>query len=96
MAVGDRLRFDQLGLQGLNFLLESGDHLVTGLRLTGDRGMADFGEVDLDKRLAVSLERERGQRCRFARARAASAEILSLSPSVAYVSISTGITFAPV
>src|SRR2546429_2017153 len=55
MAVGNSLRLDQFGLQALDFLLQGGDHLVTGLglRLTDDRGMADFGEVDLYKRLAV-------------------------------------------
>jgi hypothetical protein len=55
MAAGNSLRLEQFGLQGLDFLLQGGDQLLTGrcLRRTGDRRMADFGEIDLHKRLAV-------------------------------------------
>src|SRR5207237_10772997 len=55
MAAGNHLHLCQLGLQGLNMLLQGGDHLVIGLslRLTGYWGMREFAEIDLDKRLAV-------------------------------------------
>jgi hypothetical protein len=61
MAAGNHLHLCQLSLQGLNVLLQGGDHLVTGLslRLTGYWGMAEFAEIDLDKRLAVVGARAR-------------------------------------
>jgi hypothetical protein len=65
------------------------------LRLTGYWGMAEFAEIDLDKRLAVVGARARPS-VSFHQSTGSLWEIVSLSPSSAYVSISTGMISAPV
>src|SRR3954452_1750389 len=96
MAAGNSLRLEQVGLQGLDFLLQGGDQLWPAWcwgRRENRKWLISVRSTCTS--VLPSLERERGHRCLFTRARAASGEILSRSPKSAYVSISTGIVCAP-